>query len=96
MEQRASAEKKMIFLVCLAGIFVCCVLFYLSPYLYLIKLGYTVERLASERRQLWEEQQVLELEAASLHAFERVEAGAREQGNMVFPEREQLIWVVRE
>lgn len=96
MEQRANAERKMIFLICLAGIFVCCVLLYLSPHLYLIKLGYAVERLALERRQLCEEQQALRLEQASLRAFERVEAWSREQGKMVFPEREQVIWVVCE
>jgi len=49
-----------------------------------------------ERRQLWEEQQVLMLEAASLRALERVEAWGREQGGMVFLARDQLVYVVRE
>jgi len=95
MEKQASALK-MVFLICLVGVFVCCVLVYLSPHLYLIKLGYAVERLAMERRQLWEEQQVLRLEGASLRSLDRVEAWGRKQGNMVFIERDQLIYVVRE
>lgn len=95
MEKQASALK-MVFLICLVGVFVCCVLVYLSPHLYLIKLGYAVERLAMERRQLWEEQQVLVLEAASLRALERVEVWGREQGGMVFLARDQLVYVVRE
>jgi len=95
MEQHGSAAK-MIFLICMAGVFVCCALLYLSPRVYLIKLGYTLERLAMEQRQLWEEQQSLRLEASSLRALDRVEAWAREQGEMVFFKREQVVYVVRE
>lgn len=96
MYGRLAGERRMIFLICLAGMFVCCVLLYITPYLYLVKLGYAVERLAAERRGLWQAQQTLRLEAASLRSFERVEAWCREEGKMRYPERQQLIYVVLE
>lgn len=95
MAQQAGTTK-MVFLICLAGAFMCCVLLYLCPHVYLIKLGYTIESLAAQRRQLWEEQQVLKLEAATMRAPGRIEAWAAGEGGMVFPRRGQVVYLMRE
>jgi len=63
------------------------------PHLEMVKLGYELTRLETERDRLIQERRVLRVEEASLRQLDRVEAIARTKLNMVFPAPDQVVYV---
>ncbi|MDA1000490.1 MAG: cell division protein FtsL [bacterium] len=68
-------------------------LFVVWPHLEIVKLGYRLTRLETERARLLEAQRILRVEAATLRQLGRIEAISRGRLGMVFPRPEQVIYV---
>ena len=62
------------------------------PHLEMVRIGYEAARL--ERNALSQERRVLRVEAAALRQLDRIEAIARNKLGMVFPDKDQVVYVM--
>ncbi len=77
------------FMVALTGLaLTAAIIAYAWPHFEMIRLGYRMEELRQTREDLLEERRHLELQRATEMAPARIEAIAREQLGMVYPNRE--------
>ncbi len=63
------------------------------PHLEMVKIGYHLAHLESQREKLLQERRVLRIEVAALRQLDRIESIARKKLEMVFPEPEQIVYV---
>ena len=78
-----------LFMVALTGlVLTAAIIAYAWPHFEMIRLGYRMEELRQTREDLLEETRHLELQRATEMAPARIEAIAREQLGMVYPDRE--------
>ena len=78
-----------LFMVALTGLaLTAAIIAYAWPHFEMIRLGYRMEELRQTREDLLEERRHLELQRATEMAPARIEAIAREQLGMVYPNRE--------
>ncbi len=81
-----------LFMVALTGlVLTAAIIAYAWPHFELIRLGYRMEELRQTREDLIEETRHLELQRATELAPARIEAIAREQLGMVYPDREHIV-----
>lgn len=81
-----------LFMVALTGLaMTAAIIAYAWPHFELIRLGYRMEELRQTREDLLEETRHLELQRATELAPARIEAIAREQLGMVYPDREHIV-----
>ncbi|MAE06658.1 MAG: cell division protein FtsL [Nitrospinota bacterium] len=64
------------------------------PHLEMVRIGYEAARLTAERNALSQERRVLRVEAAALRQLDRIEAIARNKLGMVFPDKDQVVYVM--
>lgn len=67
------------------------VIAYAWPHFEMIRLGYRMEELRQKREDLLEEKRHLELQRATEMATVRIEAIARDELGMIYPEREHTV-----
>ncbi|HJP12772.1 MAG TPA: cell division protein FtsL [Nitrospinota bacterium] len=60
----------------------------------MVRIGYEAARLTAERNALSQERRVLRVEAAALRQLDRIEAIARNKLGMVFPDKDQVVYVM--
>jgi cell division protein FtsL len=78
-----------LFMVALTGLaLTAAIIAYAWPHFEMIRIGYRMEELRQTREDLLEETRHLELQRATEMAPARIEAIAREQLGMVYPDRE--------
>jgi cell division protein FtsL len=75
------------------GILLLGVLFYVWQHIQVVRLGYVIERLRTERAAALQRGRELALEIAQLKSLKRVEEVARTRLGMVTPTRGQLVMV---
>lgn len=63
------------------------------PHLEMVRLGYQIGKIKSERDQLIQERMELRIEEATLRKLDRIEAIAREKLGMIFPGPDQVVYV---
>lgn len=81
-----------LFMVALTGLaLTAAIIAYAWPHFELIRLGYRMEELRQTREDLLEETRHLELQRATEMAPARIEAIAREQLGMVYPDWEHTV-----
>jgi len=83
-----------LFMVALTGLaLTAAVIAYAWPHFQMIRLGYQMEELRQEREDLVEAKRHLELQRATEIAPSRIEAIAREQLGMVYPDRAHTLGI---
>jgi cell division protein FtsL len=68
-------------------------LIYVWSHIHMTELEYQIAAETSRKEQLLEEQRKLKVEYATLKSPQRIEAIARENLQMIYPERDQVILV---
>ena len=88
VRQLDSKRHRELFMVALTGlVLTAAVIAYAWPHFEMIRLGYRMEELRQQQEDLLEEKRHLELQRATEMAPARIEAIAREQLGMVYPDR---------
>lgn len=67
------------------------VLFYTWQRIEVLRLGYEVDKLRSEKNELYNKNKFLQVKVAGLKSLDRVEKIAREELNLIIPDKFEII-----